>query len=130
MLPTDLDRARLRPRRLGAAALLLAACSTLPPASYPEFADHLVAAEFVVPEGGLLQLPVTTTDLVVLELTATPPPERERFGRGGERWLVYPAGTHVHVQCRCRSYAAPDGRPLSPAQLLPGARHIEVLGTP
>lgn len=130
MLQRDLDRARRRPPRLLAATLLLAACSTLPPAAYPEFADHLVAARFVVPEGGLLRLPVSGTDLVVQELTATPPPQRELFGHDGERWFVYPAGTHVHVRCRCRSYAAGDARPRSPAQLLPGAHHIEVLGTP
>lgn len=128
MLQRDLDRAR--PQHLLAAALLLAACSTLPPAAYPEFADHLIAAQFVVPEGGRLRVPVSTTDLVVQELIATPPPQREQFGHDGERWFVYPAGAHVHVHCRCRSYATPDGRPQSPAQLLPGAHHIEVLGTP
>jgi hypothetical protein len=136
MLPVALDTARALGAALaaavaaGAACLGLAACSALPPAHYPAFADHLFAADFVVPEGGHLSLPVTTTDLVVHELTATPAPQSEQFGSGGERWFVYPAGAEVHIVCRCRSYAPRDGRPLSPAQVLPGARHLEVLVAP
>lgn len=123
------------PARAHRAAFALAAacwagCSVLPPAHYPAFADHLFAAEFVVPEAGRLQLPTTTRDVVVQELRATPPPQRELFGDGGERWFVYPPGAEVHVVCRCRSYAPPDGQALTPQQLLPGARHIEVRTTP
>lgn len=130
MLLPAREPARLRRACLGAAALWLGACSALPPASYPAFAEHSLAADFVVPADGLLRLPASTGDLVVHRLTATPPPQRERFGSAGERWFVYPAGTHVHVQCSCRSYARADGRPLAPAQLLPGANHLEVLTAP
>ncbi|MBL8727791.1 MAG: hypothetical protein JNM25_05130 [Planctomycetes bacterium] len=129
MLPVASATARRRRAGL-AAGLLLTACSALPPAHYPTFADHRFAADFVVPEGGRLSVPATTTDLVVQELTATPPPQRELFGRDGERWFVYPAGAEVRVVCRCRSYAPHDGQPLSPAQVLPGARHLEVLTAP
>jgi hypothetical protein len=110
--------------------LLAAACSTLPEASYPPFAEHLVAADFVVPASGLLRVPATTRDLVVQELAAQPQPQREQFGGDGERWLCYPAGTAVHVQCRYRSYAPPGGQPLAPAQVLAGARHLELLASP
>ncbi len=134
MLLPDHEPARLRRRVaalcLGAKALCLSACSVLPPASYPEFAEHRFDAAFVVPDDGLLRLPATTTDLVVHELTATPPPQRELFGSGGERWLVYAAGTHVRVYCSCRSYTPRNGRPLAPAQVLPGASHLEVLTAP
>ncbi|MBX3462998.1 MAG: hypothetical protein KF830_07495 [Planctomycetes bacterium] len=111
-------------------ALLLLACSVVPPASYPAFAEHAVQAEFVVPATGMLRLPATTADLVVFELGATPAPERELFGADGERWYVYAAGTRVQVQCRLRSYATGGDRPPEPAQLLPGAARIAVLDGP
>jgi hypothetical protein len=113
-----------------AAAATLAACSVLPPASYPAFVDHAVAAEFVVPDGGRLRLPATTADLVVLELRAAPPPQRELFGRDGERWFVYPAGTSVRVCCRFRSYAAAGAAPLTPGAVLPDAHRIDPLEAP
>lgn len=118
--------------RAAAGALLLAAvaCSTLPPASYPPFAEHRVAADFVVPASGLLRLPATTRDLIVQELDAEPRPQREQFGQDGERFLVYPAGTAVRVRCRFRSYGELDRAPETPAQVLPAATHIELLTTP
>lgn len=109
---------------------LLLACSVVPPASYPAFAEHAVQAEFVVPATGLLRLPATTADLVVFELGATPPPVRELFGADGERWYVYAAGTQVRVHCRLRSYATGGDPPPEPAQLLPGAARIDVLDGP
>ena len=70
------------------------ACSNVPPATWPAFAEHHVAAEFVVPADGLLPMPLTSWSLVVRELTAEPAPHGERF-EGGRRWFVYPAGTSV-----------------------------------
>ena len=114
------------------AVLLLAAlgaCSTLPPATFPEFEDHHVAAEFVVSRDGRLLLPSTTRWLVVRELTLDPQPERERFD-GGHRWFEYPAGTAVRVSCRLRAYANPDGRVPKLSEILVDARRIDVLEGP
>lgn len=119
--------------RLAAAlwcTVLLAGCSTLPDSRFPDFAEHHVAAEFVVPAAGRLRLPSSTRSLVVQELSLDPTPEAEMFDAQGERWLVYPAGTAVHVRCRFRAYAQNGGRVPSPAEVLVGARDIRNLEEP
>ena len=99
-------------------------------ASFPEFAEHHVAADFVVPAEGRLRLPVSTRSLVVQELGLEPAPQREQFDGNGARWLLYPAGTQVRVRCRFRAYAEPGQHAPDPAAILPGARRIEVLEGP
>lgn len=134
MLPDPRPTSRpLAVRRRALACLLLggaAACSALPPAAYPPFAEHLIAADFVVPPQGRLSLPTTTPELVLLDLGAVPPPEAEVWGPDGERWLVYEPGTEVQVRCRYRSYAPPGGAPQTPREVLPGAVRVEVLSSP
>jgi hypothetical protein len=119
--------------RLAAAlcgAVLLASCSTLPDSRFPDFEEHNVAAEFLVPSAGRLRLPSSTRSLVVQELSLDPSPEAEMFDSKGERWLVYPAGTAVHVRCRFRAYAQNGGKVPSPAEVLAGARDIKDLQEP
>jgi hypothetical protein len=110
--------------------LLLACCSTLPDSRFPDFAEHHVAAEFLVPAAGRLRLPASTRSLVVQELSLDPTPQAEMFDAHGERWLVYPAGTAVHVRCRFRAYATNGGKVPSPAEVLIGARDIRNLEEP
>lgn len=101
-------------------AFALAACSALPPAHYPRFADHELTAAYVVGEDGRLWFPATSRDVVVGALQLDPPPLGERFGDGGQRWFVYPRGTEVTARCRLRVYAA-AGAPPTLEALLPGA---------
>lgn len=110
--------------------LVAATCSVVPEAAYPPFADHDVTADFVVADDGLLRVPASSRQLVVQQLTAEPRPERERFGAGGERWLVYPAGTPVCLHCRFRAYAGPDDRVPSVTDVLPGALRIRSVEAP
>ena len=120
-------------QRLAAAlwgTVLLAGCSTLPDSRFPDFAEHHVAAKFVVPAAGRLRLPSSTRSLVVQELSLDPTPQAEMFDAHGERWLVYPAGTAVHVRCRFRAYAHDGGKVPSPAEVLVGARDIRNLEEP
>ncbi|MCB9884805.1 MAG: hypothetical protein H6838_04895 [Planctomycetes bacterium] len=101
--------------------LAAAACSTVPEASYPPFADHDLRAEFVVPASGEFLFPASDARRVVQQLQLLPPPRGERFGAAGERWLLYPAGTKVQVTARLRTFAGDDGTLPTPAELLPGA---------
>ena len=110
--------------------VLLAGCSTLPDSRFPDFAEHHVAADFVVPAAGRLRLPSSTRSLVVQELSLDPTPEAELFDAQGERWLVYPAGTAVRVRCRFRAYAPNGGKVPGPAEVLIGARAIRNLEGP
>lgn len=129
--PRPTSRPFAAPRPTPALLLLAAAaCSALPPARYPAFAERLIAADFVVPPAGRLPVPTTTPDLVLLDLGAVPPPEAELWGPDGERWLVYPPGTEVRLRCRYRSYAPPGGAPQTPRDVLPGAVRVEVLSPP
>ena len=107
---------------------LLAACSALPPATFPEFQDHHVAAEFVVPPDGCLHLPATTRALVVRELALEPLPMREQFA-AGSRWFVYPAGTAVRAELRLRAYVQ-NGRVPLLHEILRDARRIVPLEAP
>jgi hypothetical protein len=107
----------------------LAACSNVPRASFPPYAERAIAAEFVVPADGLLPMPRSSWSLVVHELQADPPPLEERFAEGS-RWFVYPAGAAVVVHCRYRAYAGPDGRLAEPADVLPGASRLRTLEAP
>ncbi len=109
--------------------IALAACSTVPPAWYPEFVDHELAAEFVVADDGRLPLPSTTRALVVRTLELDPAPSAELFD-GSDRWFAYSPGTAVRVHCRLRAYAQDDGRVPTVAEILPGARSIRVLENP
>ena len=109
---------------------LLANCSTLPDSRFPDFEEHHVAAEFLVPAAGRLRLPSSTRSLVVQELLLDPTPRAEMFDAHGERWLVYPAGTAVHVRCRFRAYSHDGGRVPSPAEVMAGARDIRDLQQP
>jgi hypothetical protein len=127
--------ARLGPRTSARAAMsvligALAACSSLPEPGFPAFADHHVDAEFVVPAEGRLRLPATTRALVVHELGLHPAPLQEQFDAAGGRWLVYPAGTNVHVRCRFRAYAGAGGSVPAAADVLVGARSIRMLEAP
>ena len=101
--------------------LIAAACSTVPEASYPPFADHDVRAEFVVPASGEFPFPASDARRIVQQLELLPPPLAERFGAAGERWLLYPAGTKVQVRARMRTFAGEGGSLPTPAELLPGA---------
>jgi len=113
-----------------AAAVLLASCSVLPDASYPPFHDHHLAADFVVPADGRLRMPSSSPSLTIRELHFEPAPQGERFGRGGERWLLYAPGTAVRVHGRFRAYAGADGRLPGAAELLPGATRVHPLEGP
>jgi hypothetical protein len=110
-----------RPRFRWLLPLAAAACSTLPPASYPPFVDHDVRAEYVVGDDGRLGFPVTTREFVVQSLRLEPAPLDEHFDAAGRRWFVYAGGTAVTARCRLRVYALPDGSEPPLAQLLPGA---------
>ncbi|MEO6594479.1 MAG: hypothetical protein ABIP94_06980 [Planctomycetota bacterium] len=110
--------------------LVAGACSTVPEATFPAFAEHNVTAEYLVSEDGRLRVPASTQQLVVHALVAEPQPEREQFGANGERWFVYPAGTSVRVHCLFRAYAVPGGRIPAVADVLPGAVRIQSLERP
>ena len=104
------------------------ACSTLPPAHYPAFADHDVVAWFVVPADGQLPLPQSRPDLVLQALHVHPAPHAETFPADGTRRFTYAPGTRVQVHCRCRVYGR-DGAPPPPiATVFPGA--VQVLTAP
>jgi hypothetical protein len=103
------------------AVLVLGACSTVPPHQYPPFAEHDVQADFVVPADGRLSMPSSSRDLVLHELRSEPPPASEQLGASGERWWLFPQGTHVQVHCRFRAYAGRDGIVPGPDTVLPGS---------
>ncbi len=133
MLARRERRACLGPHAALAAALAaaaLAACSTVPVAGYPPFGEHHVAAEFVVPADGRLRVPASSASVLVQELRCEPRPRGEQFGAGGERWLLYPAGTAVRVRGRFRVYARADGHLPGAAELLPGASVVRRLDGP
>ena len=111
-------------------SLLLAACSVVPDASYPPFDEHHFAADFVVPADGRLPFPASSRCLTIQELHVSPAPHGEQFGEQGERWLLYAAGTAVHVRGRVRAYAGVDGHRPGVAELLPGAKHLQRLEGP
>lgn len=125
MLSASRRSPRPSPRRPGRGlaplALLLAACSTLPPAHYPSFSDHDVTAAYVVGDDGRLAFPATNRELVVDALRLDPPPLGERFAGDGRRWFVYPRGTAVTARCRLRVYAGADGVLPTLGAVLPGA---------
>ena len=115
---------------LAALALLAsAACSTLPVASRPPFADHHVRAEFVVPEHGRLALPESRDDLVLRELSLVPPPLGEQFAHA-QRCFLYAPGTRVQVEARFRVYGTDGHPPAPPEQVLVGATSVRSLAAP
>lgn len=116
--------------RSAAPALLLAACSMLPPTGFPPYAEHDVVAEYVVPAAGRLSMPTSRPDLVVHELRAEPPPLGEAFGSAGERFWLFPPGAHVAVHCRCRAYADGRGHVPAAAELLPEAARLRAVDRP
>jgi hypothetical protein len=130
MIPGSRSAAKRRLAAVLCCTVLLAGCSTLPDSRFPDFEEHHVAAEFLVPSGGRLRLPSSTRSLVVQEMSLDPTPEAEVFDSKGGRWLVYPAGTAVHVRCRFRAYAQNGGKVPSPAEVLAGARDIHDLQEP
>jgi hypothetical protein len=101
-----------------------AGCSTLPPASYPPYADADIAAVLAVPADGRLPVPATRRDLVLYELRATPAPLGEEFAADGRRYWRYPAGAQVVLEARWRSYGDGTSPPPPPAAVLPGASRI------
>lgn len=103
--------------------LLAAACSNLPPKSYPGFIEQDVEASFVVGEDGRVTFPATTDDFVVHRLELVPPALGERFGAAGERWFVYAPGTAVTLRAWMRTYDdGPSGKSLDAA--LRAAHHV------
>jgi hypothetical protein len=112
------------------ALFVLGACSSLPEAGYPPFAEHTVVADFVVGDAGLLPVPSSHSALVVHELGTAPAATAERFGPRGERFLVFAPGTAVRVRCRFRAYADGNGQLPSPADVLPGARRVQIEDSP
>ncbi len=118
-----------RPQFATLALAVAAACSVVPPASFPPHADHHVAADFVVPAAGRLLLPASTRELVVRELAVDPPPSAESFDANG-RWFLFPPGTAVHVRCRLRAYADAAGNVPTIGEILVGAARIEPLEGP
>lgn len=107
----------------------LPACSTLPEPTRPAHLDHHVAADYVVPSNGRLVLPVSSPGLLVLEFTLQPPPQGEQF-HDATRWFTFPPGTHVQVQGRFRTWAAPGARPASAPEVLLGAERVRPLDGP
>lgn len=115
-----------RPWQSRSAAVLFAAtaaCSSLPPPSYPPHADHDLLVTYVVPADGRLAMPTSTATRVVWQLAAEPAPAGEEFAADGVRQWLFPAGAEVHVRCRCRLYREGD-LPPDPATLFPGARSV------
>ncbi len=108
-------------------AIALTACAVLPERSYPDFRDHHLAADYVVPLDGRILVPATTRDLIVQELELLPPPLGETFDADGARWMLYDHGTNVRLRGRFRAYGTGAGDAVTPTQLLPGAQRIEVL---
>lgn len=120
MLPGSRRRPQLR------FCLLLmfgASCSALPDAAPLRHEDHMVEAEFLVPNSGRLVLPASTAEILVRELQLAPAPEREEF-RGAERSFTYAPGTLVTVRGRVRIYAAGGNAPRPLPQVFAGARHL------
>lgn len=107
----------------------LAACSTLPEPTQPPFADHRVAAEFVVPESGRLELPMSSDALLVRELALEPAPLAERF-RDDRRWFTYAPGTRVVVRASFRTYALAGSEPANASQVLAGASRVREISPP
>ncbi|HEX6810939.1 MAG TPA: hypothetical protein VF384_04875 [Planctomycetota bacterium] len=113
-----------------ACAAWLAGCSTMPDSRFPDFVEHHVTAQFVVPQAGRLRVPASNRSLVVQELSLEPLPQAEVFEANGERFLVYPAGTPVYVRCRFRAYATNGGPVPGLAEVLTGAHDIRNLQEP
>lgn len=101
----------------------LAACSVLPEPTQPPFADHCVAADFVVPDTGRLALPTSSDALLVHEFVLDPPPLAEQF-RDERRWFTYAPGTRVVVRGRFRTWARPGETPATATQVLVGAASV------
>ncbi len=109
--------------------MALTACSTLPTAAFPKYLDHHVAAEFVVGSGGVLELPSSTAQLLVVELACSPTPLAERFLATRRQFLFAP-DSQVTVRSRFRTYA-PDGSvPATAAAVFVGAKSLRLLEAP
>lgn len=97
-----------------------AGCSTLPPRQWPLMQLGAVVAAYPVVAGAAIPVPVSSTELTILSLSAEPTPQAERWEQG-HRWLVPPPQCDVLVvTCRYRAYAR-DGAVPTPQQLFPGA---------
>jgi hypothetical protein len=105
----------------------LSGCAVLPDHFYPPFRDHHLIAQYIVPASGRIQIPATSKDLVVLLLQLDPRPNGESFDSDGTRWGHYERGTEVGLRGSFRAYSAKAGTALTPPELLPGARYIQVL---
>ena len=79
--------------------------------------------DYVVPADGRLAMPSSTPTRVLWQLVAEPVPAGEEFAADGARQWRFPAGTVVHVRCRCRLYREGEAPP-DPAALFPGARAV------
>jgi hypothetical protein len=109
-------------RMLAIATLAFAACSTLPPAQWPEFEERLVEAVWQVPADAPLRvrLPVSAELLTILELHSEPPVQTT-FLADGSQFLIAPAGTGtLTVTCRYRAFGPRAQRP-RPQDLFAGA---------
>lgn len=124
-----LPRARIAAILLASASLGSAAfatsCSTVPPREWPPFDQRTVRATYRV-DGGAIELPVSSPDLTVLELTTEPAIEAEHWIEGRRR-VVPPAGcTQLTVRCVYRAYAK-DGHVPTPQQVFATAISVEDL---
>ena len=108
------------------AALITAACSTVPERRWP---PRLVGEIEVIHEaGGAIEVPASDAEFTVLELVADPPPLAERFD-GDRRIWVLPEGG-ASILCRYRVFGDPARRrdPFADApradDRFPGARVV------
>jgi hypothetical protein len=87
----------------------------------PAFADHAIAAEFVVPANGRLRVPVSDAEVVLHELSISPTPLREVFD-GENRSFLFEPGSVVVLRTKLRVFGV-DGRPPRPIAELLGEPH-------
>lgn len=120
-------------RMLGAlaayATLLLlspSACSTVPQDRFPAFEERSITAtyDFAAADAPRAAVPSSNADVVVLELSSTPPFHGEVFEHGQRYLLPPPHCTSMTVHCRYRAYAQ-DGAVPTPQQLFPAATVAE-----
>ena len=112
---------------VAAAFAVLTACSALPEASLPPFADHRVDAEYIVPASGRLRVPSSGSELLVHELAWSPTPLREVVVDGTDRYFLFEPGQMVTLRTRLRVFGVAGQAPRTITEILADSHAVHAV---
>ena len=121
--------------RVVALALTTSACSVFPAATKTPsvFEAALVEYTFATDAPRAIEVPASTPEITVLELTVQPAPRGERFERG-HRILLLPFDCeHAILRCRVQRWSSAEPLDLAArprAGLFPGAASVRFVDEP